>query len=78
MQRIENALKSISNAFWNVANAFQRKRNALQIHFKCILKTLSMRRQTPNTDNAFNETAAGRLESFREPLLLVEIFTMNF
>ena len=33
-----------------------------------ILKTLSMRWQT--LANALNETAAGRLESFTEPLLL--------
>ena len=35
---------------------------------KRIFKTLSMRWQT--LANAFNETAAGRLESFTEPLLL--------
>ena len=35
---------------------------------KSIFKTLSMRWQT--LANAFNETAAGRFESFTEPLLL--------
>ena len=75
-QRIENALKSISNAFWNVANAFQRKRNGLQIdpfqeHFQNIVNALS------TTGSAFNETAAGLLESFVELLLLVTMKSLQ-
>ena len=45
------------------------------MHYKSILKPLSMRWQT--LANAFNETAAGRLESFTEPLLLATMKSLQ-
>ena len=42
-----------------------------QKHFQNIVNALS------NTDNTFSETAAGRLESFTEPLLLVTMKSFN-
>lgn len=49
---------------------FQRKRNALQIHLKSII-IQNVFNALANTDNAFNETAAGCLESFMELVLLL-------
>ena len=56
-QRVLKHCQCVSTEAKCVANPFK-------MHFKNVVNALA------NTDNAFNRTAAGCLESFTEPLLL--------